>query len=969
VPAAAKTFPSASRKGFYDGFANQERMSDLLSLSGLRTYFDTERGTVKAVDGIDLTVEEGETVGLVGESGSGKSVTALSAMQLVDDPGRHPTGEVAFHSVDTVHRFARHHDGSVASYPGTLVGALRELADAAAAGDDVRDEVAGIRRDLDDVPDPGDVRAALDADEAALREAAARAADGFVFVTEATVDRLRVPDDRRSVVAGFDDLDDATLAARLLRRDSSLADDDGPITLEEGYVDVMSAREEAMREVRGGDMGMIFQDPMTSLNPAIPVGEQVAESLRLHRYGGRRKDSWLNALREILPSRNSGMDDEVLTDVIDILEDVGIPEAAKRVDDYPHEFSGGMRQRVLIAIALACRPKLLIADEPTTALDVTIQAQILDLINDLQDELGMSVLFITHDLGVVAETCDRVAVMYAGEIVEEGPVEEIFANPSHPYTYALLESIPRADVDRLTPIEGNVPSLIDMPDGCHFEPRCPWSEPECTQGKIPFLQHGGDAVDHRAKCILDDFDTSQYGAEIAGMDARESTRTEHKLMEVRGLKKHFTQADDLLDKYVGENPGTVRAVDGVDFDVYEGETLGLVGESGCGKSTTGRTILRLLDPTDGTVVFAGDDLSTLSKDDLRAKRRDLQMIFQDPMSSLDPRQTVGQTVMEPLKIHDLPAEAPADGTTRAQQRRDRVFELLEAVGLGADQYDRYPHELSGGQRQRVGIARALAVDPDFIVCDEPVSALDVSIQAQILNLLEDLQEEFGLTFLFIAHDLSVVRHICDRVAVMYLGEIVEIAETDELFASPEHPYTRALLSAIPEPDPTVEADRVILQGDVPSPIDPPSGCNFRTRCPEVIPPEDVEIHQEAYREVMNLRQRVEARDVDLDAVRASEGEVEAAADGGSTRQFQRGRTAAPGDGGVDVAGALYEEFFTRELRGENRRVVEEAIDQLADGHFEAAAETLRARFESVCETDDPELGASDHPAACHRYDG
>ena len=943
-------------------------MSDLLSIAGLRTEFATERGTVKAVDGLDLTIEPGETVGLVGESGSGKSVTALSAMDLVDDPGRHPTGEVAFHSVDTVRRFARGYDESVASYPGTLVGSLHELADAAATGEDVAAEVDGIRGDLASVPDPRDVRTALDADEAALREAALHAADGFVFVTDGTVDRLRIPDEHRSAVDGVDDLDDTTLAARLLRREPRLADDDGPVTIEDGYVDVMSAPEDAMREIRGGDMGMIFQDPMTSLNPAIPVGEQVAESLRLHRYGGRRRDSWLNALREILPGRDSGMDDEVLQAVIDILEDVGIPEAAKRVDDYPHEFSGGMRQRVLIAIALACQPKLLIADEPTTALDVTIQAQILDLINDLQDEFGMSVLFITHDLGVVAETCDRVAVMYAGEIVEEGPVDAIFTDPSHPYTYALLESIPREDVDRLTPIEGDVPSLIDMPEGCHFEPRCPWSEPECTHGEIPFLQHGGDAIDHRAKCILEDFDTSQYGAEIEGMDARESTRTDHKLMEVEGLKKHFTQADDLLDEYIGADPGTVRAVDGVDFDVYEGETLGLVGESGCGKSTTGRTILQLLDPTEGRVVFAGDELPTLSKEDLRAKRRDLQMVFQDPMSSLDPRQTVGQTVMEPLKIHDLPAEEPPEGMNRAQQRRDRVFELLEAVGLGADQYDRYPHELSGGQRQRVGVARALAVDPDFIVCDEPVSALDVSVQAKILNLLDDLQDEFELTYLFIAHDLSVVRHICDRVAVMYLGEIVEIAGTDDLFESPEHPYTRALLSAIPEPDPTVEADRVILQGDVPSPIDPPSGCNFRTRCPEVIPPDAVDIDQDAYREVMNLRQRVEARDVDLEAVRASEGEMAAAPDGGAARSARRGRRDSAGDDRVDVAGALYDEFFDEELSGENRRVVDEAIELVAEGNFEAAGETLRERFESVCERRHPTLQDESHPAACHLSD-
>jgi peptide/nickel transport system ATP-binding protein len=880
-------------------------MRDLLSLSNLRTQFDTDRGAVKAVDGVDLTIREGETVGLVGESGSGKSVTALSTMGLIDDPGRIAGGQVQFHAPETVERFA-------GDYPTQVAG---------------------------------------------------RGGDGFVHVESASVDTSAVPSGVRES-AGGGDLAGADLARELIRRDPSYLRE-GAIEITDGYVDLTRAPEDAMRQVRGGDMGMIFQDPMTSLNPALTVGEQVAESLRLHRYGGRRKDSWLNAVREILPGGN-GLNEELRRDVIEMLEQVGIPEAASRLDEYPHEFSGGMRQRVLIAIALACRPKMLIADEPTTALDVTIQAQILDLIDDLQTELGMSVLFITHDLGVVAEVCDRVAVMYAGEIVEEGPVEEIFANPSHPYTYALLESIPREDSERLVPIEGNVPSLIDMPDGCHFADRCPWAEPECRQGEIPFLQHGPDDVDHRSKCILEDFDTAEYGTDRGGIAASESTRTDEQLLSVQNLKKHFSRADDLLDEYLGRAPGTVKAVDGVSFDIYEGETLGLVGESGCGKSTTGRTILRLLEPTDGRVLFAGDDLATLDKDGLRAKRRDLQMIFQDPLSSLDPRMTVGQTVAEPLKIHDLPAEEPDDDTDRRQQRRDRVFELLEAVGLSADQFDRYPHELSGGQRQRVGIARALAVDPDFIVCDEPVSALDVSVQAQILNLLEELQVEFGLTFLFIAHDLSVVRHICDRVAVMYLGEIVEIAETDELFGEPKHPYTRALLSSIPEPDPTTTTDRTILEGDVPSPIDPPSGCHFRTRCPEVIPPEEIDIDQDAYRSVMKLRQRVESERISLESARETvrESAGVATTDGGVT-------TAADGTGGVPaeaVADTIYNDFFELPLSGRNHETVRRALEQVAREEWEAAADTLRERFESVCERSNPVLQDEPHPSACHKYD-
>jgi peptide/nickel transport system ATP-binding protein len=843
-------------------------VSDLLSVSGLHTRFDTERGTVRAVEDLEFTVPQGETVGLVGESGSGKSVTALSAMNLVDNPGYVAGGTVEFHDPDLAERFAE-------EYPKKA---------------------------------------------------------------EAFVDRNR------------------------------------------GVVDLAAAPEPAMRTVRGGEMSMIFQDPMTSLNPAVTVGEQVAESLRLHRYGNRKKDSWWNAVREVLPQLGGAeANDRVLEDTVDILEEVGIPEPTARLEEYPHEFSGGMRQRVLIAIALACRPQLLIADEPTTALDVTIQAQILDLVNDLQDERGMSVLFITHDLGVVAETCDRVAVMYAGEIVEEGPVDEIFANPSHPYTYALLESIPREDKERLTPIGGNVPDLIDMPEGCNFADRCPWAHEECVGGEIPSLQHGGSNVDHRSKCVLEDFDTDEYAAD------RESIRTEsthgigEPILEVGGLKKHFERAEDLLDKWLSSESGSVKAVDGVSFDVRAGETLGLVGESGCGKSTTGETILRLLEPTDGSVLFAGEDLAELDKEELRAKRREMQIIFQDPLSSLDPRMTVGQIIREPLTIHDLPEDDPREGTSRREQRRDRVLELVEEVGLSPEQIDRYPHELSGGQRQRVGIARALAVDPDFIVCDEPVSALDVSVQAQILNLLEDLQEEFGLTFLFIAHDLSVVRHVSDRVAVMYLGEVVEVADTDELFADPKHPYTRALLSSIPVPDPTADTDdRVILEGDVPSPIDPPSGCRFRTRCPQVIPPEHVELPQSAYREVMNVRQRVEEESLDLElawqdveTTADREGQAVAAADGGARTGAASVDRNDPGPKAVEAfTDVLWAELFDDPslVQGRSQKVVQEAFEHLARGDWEGADAVLAERFESVCERVNPVLQNGPHPAACHLYD-
>jgi len=913
-------------------------VTDLLSLSGLRTQFKTKRGAVKAVDGIDLTIEEGETVGLVGESGSGKSVTALSAMDLVDEPGEIADGRVSFCTAELAAEFATEYDDdAVVPYPFELVDAIWAVVDDLRGGANVESAPAELRGMADDLAgrdDPADLADALrDAADSlddratagvvadSLEDAVENASgDGFVYVDDAARDRLR----------NGDSLDAAAV--------------------EDGVVELTAAPEEAMRKVRGGEMGMIFQDPMTSLNPAVTVGEQVAESLRLHRYGGRKRDTWLNAVREILPKLGGReFDEAVVDDVVDILTDVGIPEATSRLEEYPHEFSGGMRQRVLIAIALACRPQLLIADEPTTALDVTIQAQILELIDDLQDEFGMSMLMITHDLGVVAETCDRVAVMYAGEIVEEGPVEEIFHNPSHPYTYTLLESIPTEEKDRLTPIEGNVPDLIDMPDGCHFADRCPWVQPECRDGEIPDLQHGPEDVDHSSKCILPEFDESEYGAQ--GVPSGRKHDVGEPLVTLDGMRKYYEQEDGLLDRlFPGEEP-SVKAVDGLDLDVYEGETLGLVGESGCGKSTAGRALLHLDPPTDGTVVFAGEDLGDLSKTGLREKRKDMQMVFQDPMSSLDPRMTVGQTIMEPLKIHGL-----ADG-----RRRERVLELLEEVGLDESQYGRYPHELSGGQRQRVGIARALAVDPDFIVADEPVSALDVSVQAQIINLMEDLQAEYGLTYLFIAHDLSVVRHISDRVAVMYLGEIVEVADTDELFADPQHPYTNALLSAIPEPDPLAETgDRTILKGDVPSPINPPSGCHFRTRCPSVIPPEDLDIEQERYREVMFYRQRVEARDIDLDAVR------ERAATDGSA-----GRAVADGGSGFDAT--LRDQFFDGPLSGAAASdAVEASFDHLADGDWAAAEDVLRETFESVCETSDPSLGDEDdgdgHPVACHRFE-
>ncbi|RQH00493.1 ABC transporter ATP-binding protein [Natrarchaeobius oligotrophus] len=421
--------------------------------------------------------------------------------------------------------------------------------------------------------------------------------------------------------------------------------------------------------------------------------------------------------------------------------------------------------------------------------------------------------------------------------------------------------------------------------------------------------------------------------------------TDERLVRVDGLRKYFWENDSILDRLFGEEPVAVRAVDGVSFDVYEGETLGLVGESGCGKSTTGETLLALQEPTEGRVEFDGDDVYALGRDGLTAFRRDAQVVFQDPFSSLDPRMTIGEIVCQPLDVHDV-----ATGT----ERTERVRTLLERVGLSADHLDRYPHEFSGGQRQRIGIARALALEPEFLVLDEPTSALDVSVQAQVLNLLEDLQSEFDLTYLLISHDLSVIRHSCDRVAVMYLGEIVEIGPVRDIFESPKHPYTRALLESVPRATTAErERDRETLSGDVPSPRDPPSGCRFRTRCPAVIPPDDLDLEQAQYRAIMDLRERIERRDVSLESV------------GGDRIAFD--------DGGVperDVPAfvdALADRLLERELPPTHRDIVEEALAALAGVDWDEAAEVLRQRYESVCERRNPDLGEERHPVACHLY--
>ncbi|MCX6469671.1 MAG: ABC transporter ATP-binding protein [Corynebacteriales bacterium] len=543
-----------------------------------------------------------------------------------------------------------------------------------------------------------------------------------------------------------------------------------------------------MSTERGRSVAMISQDPLTALTPIFRVGDQIAEAVRIHNPSLSRSAAQTRA--------------------VELLDLVGIPDPTTRARSYPHEFSGGMRQRVVIAMAIANDPDLIIADEPTTALDVTIQAQILELLRTARDVTGAGVVFITHDLGVVAGVADRVMVMYAGRAVETAPVEDLYAHPSMPYTIGLLGSIPRPDrpaQQRLVPIDGNPPALVDLPVGCPFAPRCPVHTDACDTAEPPLIEV---AEGHRAACINIESATGGSAAEVFGVEveaqhagaASEKTASDV-VLSVTDLHKSYPLYKGSV---IRRRTGSFEAVGGISFDLRAGHTLAIVGESGCGKSTTLMQIMDFTRPESGSITIRGQEPYALGRGAQRDLRAHIQMVFQDPMGSLDPRMPVGEIIAEPLKITGV----------AASERATRVRELMDTVGMRPAFADRYPTQFSGGQRQRIGIARALALRPSILVLDEPVSALDVSIQAGVLNLLQDLQAELGLAYLFVSHDLSVVRHLADDVAVMRNGVFVEKGPTEQVFTTPRDPYTRALLAAIPVPDPARQRERITTAAEL-----------------------------------------------------------------------------------------------------------------------------------------------------------
>ncbi len=583
-----------------------------------------------------------------------------------------------------------------------------------------------------------------------------------------------------------------------------------------GDKELVGLPERELRRIRGNDTAMIFQDSLSSLNPTKSIGEQVSEPVRLHRGVSRK---------------------EALDRALEVLELVGLPRPRERLSDYPHQLSGGLRQRVMIAIALACEPRVLLADEPTTALDVTIQAQILSVLDDLEQRLGMATLLVTHDMGVVAGRSRRINVMYAGRIVETAPSEELFSSMRHPYTQSLLGSIPRLESDPGRPllsIPGLPPDLTDPPQGCRFAPRCQFATDQCRAQEPPL---SGDS-DHKFACwhpvdgpavavsastgtrvsVTREPAPAGPAATVAGPVVQNGAGP---LLEVvNAVREYPVTAGTMLKRKVN----SVKAVSDVTLQVRAGEAVGLVGESGCGKTSLGKLIVGIEKPDGGQIRIAGEEIFRKRGGELRRARRTVQMMFQDPYGSLDPRMRVRAILREPLQIQGV-------GSTREQD--DRVRGLLSEVGLPLNALERYPHEFSGGQRQRIALARALTLEPRIMVADEPVSALDVSIRSQVLNLMKRLQTERNMASVVISHDLAVVKYLADRIGVMYLGKLVEVGTGDDIYRRPAHPYTEALIKTIPVPDPAVEQAKrgVAIRGELPSPINPPSGCRFRTRCP------------------------------------------------------------------------------------------------------------------------------------------
>ena len=688
-----------------------------------------------------------------------------------------------------------------------------------------------------------------------------------------------------------------------------------------------------------GDIAIVFQDPLNSINPVYTVGNQIREALRIHR----------------------GLSGEAArSKAIELLEDVGIPDAPRRLTEYPHQFSGGMQQRAIIAIALACDPDLLVCDEPTTALDVTIQAQILELLDELQQQEDLAILFITHDMGVIEDTADRVNVIYAGEIVERALTAELFERPEHPYTKALLESVPgRSEAGETLPtIDGEVPTPTGQAQSCRFAPRCPAATETCTTTHPEQIPIAG-TDDHTAACLIHDptypevtasptestdenqtTPTSQPSSVTTDAPSGTASESAEPFLTIDNLQTYY-ESNSLLDR-----APPVKAVDGVSFEVRKGEILGLVGESGCGKTTLGRTLAGLEAATSGSITANGRDITDLSRRDLREWQREVGVVFQDPEESLNDRMTVGQIIKEPLEAHNW-------GTP--DKRDDRAFELLDRVGLLEEHFYRYPHQFSGGQRQRIGIARALALEPEFVVLDEPVSALDVSVQARVINLLQELSDTLDITLLFIAHDLSVVRQITDRVAVMYLGNILEIGPTTEVFESPANPYTLSLLSAIPGSSTPAPDDlkRVTLRGSPPNPRYPPDGCPFSTRCPVRIRPAKAESLSddaweaiETFHEILRQRER---------------------ADESLARSMKRRLGLI--DKEQTPQGIIDEVFAGVDLPSAVAETIDEAAQQ-AEASPEAALELLTAEFGSVCDQQTitvHEIGTNGRESRCLRH--